>query len=89
MHTVIVDGRVVKREGRLVGADLPAVRRSVESTVDHLRSALGEEAWQAGMNPALPADEKVLDNPYQYTEFQTETTHGARGSIFGEPRSGR
>src|SRR6185295_11699813 len=42
VHTVIVDGRVVKSEGRLVGADLPAVRRTVESTVDHLRSALGE-----------------------------------------------
>ena len=88
VHTVLVDGRVVKREGRLVGADLPAVRRAVEATVDHLRSALGEEAWQAGMNPALPEGDKVLDNPYQYTEYQSESTHGARGSIFGEPGSG-
>jgi cytosine/adenosine deaminase-related metal-dependent hydrolase len=88
VHTVVVDGRIVKREGRLVGADLPAVRRTVEATVDHLRTTLGEEAWQAGMNPALPEGDKMLDNPYQYTEFQTESTHGARGSIFGEPRSG-
>ncbi len=87
VHTVIVDGRVVKHEGRLVGADLAAVRRTVEATVDHLRSSLGEEAWQAGMNPALPEDDKVLDNPYQYTDFQSESTHGARGSIFGEPGS--
>ncbi len=88
VHTVIVDGRVVKREGRLVGADLPAVRRTVESTVDHLKAALGEDAWRAGMNPALPEDDKVLDNPYQYTEYQSGSTHGARGSIFGEPGSG-
>jgi len=26
----------------------------------------------------------MLDNPYQYTEFKSESTHGARGSIFGE-----
>jgi 5-methylthioadenosine/S-adenosylhomocysteine deaminase len=88
VHTVIVNGRVVKHEGRLVDADLPAVRRTVEATVDHLKSALGEQAWKAGMNPALPESDKVLDNPYQYTEFQTESTHGARGSIFGEPRAG-
>jgi 5-methylthioadenosine/S-adenosylhomocysteine deaminase len=26
----------------------------------------------------------VLDNPYQYTEYKSESTHGARGSLFGE-----
>ncbi len=83
VHTVLVDGRVVKHEHRLAGADLGAVRRTVEATVDYLRSALGEEAWAAGMNPDLPSTE-VLDNPYQYTEFKSESTHGARGSLFGE-----
>src|SRR2546429_689907 len=73
----------VKRENRLVGADLAAVRRTVEATVGYLRSELGDEAWAAGMNPDLPGTE-VLDNPYQYTEFKSESTHGARGSIFGE-----
>ena len=87
VHTVVVDGRVVKHAHRLVGADLPAVRRTVESTVDHLRSSMGEEAWLAGMNPDLPHDE-VLDNPYQYTEYKSESTHGARGTVFGEPGSG-
>ena len=48
VHTVLVDGRVVKHEHRLVGIDLAAVRRTVEDTVDYLRSALGEEAWAAG-----------------------------------------
>src|SRR5690348_9302774 len=83
VHTVMVNGRVVKHENRLVGADLGAVRGAVEATVGYLRSELGEEAWAAGMNPDLPGTE-VLDNPYQYTEYKSESTHGARGSMFGE-----
>jgi 5-methylthioadenosine/S-adenosylhomocysteine deaminase len=89
VHTVIVDGRVVKHEHRLLGVDLPAVRRTVEATVEHLKAELGEERWSSGMNPALPADDEVLDNPYQYTEYKSDSTHGARGSVFGEPGSGR
>jgi len=88
VHTVLVDGRLVKHENRLVGVDLPAVRRTVEATVDHLKGALGEETWQQGMHPAMPGDDEVLDNPYQYTEYKSESTHGARGSVFGEPGSG-
>jgi 5-methylthioadenosine/S-adenosylhomocysteine deaminase len=83
VHTVLVDGRIVKHAHRLVGADLAAVRGTVEATVDHLRSALGKEAWAAGMNPDLPGTE-VLDNPYQYTAYKSESTHGARGSAFGD-----
>jgi cytosine/adenosine deaminase-related metal-dependent hydrolase len=75
VHTVLVNGRVVKRDGRLVGVDLPAVRREVESTVDYLRSQLGEEAWLQGMNPDVP-ETKVLDNPYTYTTYQSDSTHG-------------
>ena len=83
VHTVLVDGRIVKRDHRLVGADLAALRRTVESTVDHLRSALGEDAWMQGMNPDLPHDE-VLDNPYQYTDYKSDSTRDARGSVFGD-----
>ena len=82
VHTVLVGGRVVKHEGRLVGADLGAVRSAVESTVDHLRADMGEDVWKAGMNPELPTDE-VLDNPYQYTDYKSTATHEARGSMFG------
>ncbi len=89
VHTVLVDGRVVKHEHQLVGVDLPAVRRTVEATVEHLRAELGEEQWSQGMNPELPADDEVLDNPYQYTEYKSDSTRGARGSVFGEPGSGR
>jgi cytosine/adenosine deaminase-related metal-dependent hydrolase len=83
IHTVLVDGRIVKSNHRLVGADLAAMRRTVESTVDYLRSTLGEDAWAQGMNPDLPHDE-VLDNPYQYTEYKSDSTRDARGSVFGD-----
>jgi 5-methylthioadenosine/S-adenosylhomocysteine deaminase len=82
VHTVLVDGRVVKHAHRLVGADLRAVQGAVEATVDHLRSSMGEEAWVQGMNPDLPDDE-VLDNPYQYTDYNSDSTHDARRSDGG------
>lgn len=75
VHTVLVNGRVVKSEGKLVGVDLRAARTAVASTVDHLRSGLGEEAWAAGMDPEVPQTE-ILDNPYQYTDYKTGATHG-------------
>ena len=49
---------------------------------------MGEETWEAGMHPEMPEGSKVLDNPYQYTDYQSESTHGARGTMFGEPDSG-
>jgi 5-methylthioadenosine/S-adenosylhomocysteine deaminase len=84
VHTVIIDGLVVKRDHRLVGIDLAAARTAVENTVDYLRGELGEDVWQAGMHPELPADDKVLDNPYTYTDYRSASTREARESIFGE-----
>jgi cytosine/adenosine deaminase-related metal-dependent hydrolase len=75
VHTVLVDGRVVKHEHRLLGVDLDAIRREVEATVDHLRGTLGEDAWENGMNPDVPQT-KILDNPYTYTEYHTAATRG-------------
>jgi hypothetical protein len=37
---------------------------------------MGEDAWRQGMNPDIP-ETKVLDNPYQYSDYQAETTHHA------------
>jgi 5-methylthioadenosine/S-adenosylhomocysteine deaminase len=68
VHTVLVGGRVVKRDGRLVDVDLAAARSKVGATVDHLRSTMGEEAWTKGMNPDVP-ETAVHENPYQYTEY--------------------
>jgi cytosine/adenosine deaminase-related metal-dependent hydrolase len=76
VHTVLVNGRVVKHEHRLVDADLAAARRAVEDTVSYLRAEMGDEAWQQGMNPEVSAA-KVLDNPYTYTEYRSAATHGA------------
>jgi 5-methylthioadenosine/S-adenosylhomocysteine deaminase len=75
VHSVIVDGRLVKHEHQLVGIDLAKARDAVADTVEHLRSEMGEEAWQQGMNPDIP-ETKVLDNPYTYTEYRTAATHG-------------
>jgi cytosine/adenosine deaminase-related metal-dependent hydrolase len=75
VDTVLVGGRIVKRGGRLVDVDLAAARATVERTVEHLRSTLGEEAWAQGMNPDVP-ETKILDNPYTYTDYQSAATHG-------------
>jgi cytosine/adenosine deaminase-related metal-dependent hydrolase len=74
VHTVVVNGRVVKHEHQLVGMDLARTRDLVGSTVEYLRSALGEEAWRQGMNPEIP-ETKILDNPYTYTDYSSAATH--------------
>jgi 5-methylthioadenosine/S-adenosylhomocysteine deaminase len=66
VHTVIVNGRVVKFAHSLLGVDLPSARQAVEQTVAYLQSTLGEDAWVEGMHPEIP-EAKVLDNPYTYT----------------------
>ena len=76
VHTVLVDGRVVKHDGRLVGIDLASARRDVENTVEFLRASLGEQAWVTGMNPEIPQTQ-LLDNPYQYTEYRSGSTHSS------------
>ena len=74
VHTVVVNGRVVKHDHRLVGIDLDRARRTVEATVDYLKDQLGPEAWEKGMNPDIP-ETKILDNPYTYTEYRSASTH--------------
>jgi 5-methylthioadenosine/S-adenosylhomocysteine deaminase len=68
VHTVLVNGRVVKHAGKLVGIDLAHARRAVEETVEFAMRTLGEDAWTAGMHPEIP-ETKILENPYQYTEW--------------------
>ncbi|WP_088290447.1 amidohydrolase family protein [Kineosporia sp. A_224] len=75
VHTVVVDGRVVKADGRLVDGDtLATAKQEVAGTIEFLQSNLGD-AWRSGMNPDVP-ETKVLDNPYQYTDFASGSTHG-------------
>jgi cytosine/adenosine deaminase-related metal-dependent hydrolase len=68
VHTVVINGRVVKHAHRLVDVDLDAARRAVEQTVDFAMGQLGEDEWVAGMHPDIP-ETRVLDNPYTYTEW--------------------
>ncbi|HEX9063892.1 MAG TPA: amidohydrolase family protein [Streptosporangiaceae bacterium] len=66
VHTVVINGRVVKYDHRLTGTDLAAARRAIEQTVTYLQGELGPEAWHEGMHPEIPQT-RVLDNPYTYT----------------------
>ncbi|HYY89848.1 MAG TPA: amidohydrolase family protein [Chloroflexota bacterium] len=70
VHTVIVNGRVVKFAHQLQGIDLSRARQAVEQTVEYLRSQLGEQAWVEGMHPEIP-EQRVLENPYTYTYVET------------------
>jgi 5-methylthioadenosine/S-adenosylhomocysteine deaminase len=76
VHTVIVNGKVVKHAHKLVDIDLARAREVVGATVEHLQSQLGPEEWAKGMNPDIP-ETKILDNPYQYTDFASSQTHQA------------
>jgi 5-methylthioadenosine/S-adenosylhomocysteine deaminase len=66
VHTVIVNGRVLKHEHRLTATDLAPARRAVEQTVEYLMGQLGPDAWADGMHPEIP-ETRVLENPYTYT----------------------
>jgi cytosine/adenosine deaminase-related metal-dependent hydrolase len=85
VHTVVVNGRVVKHDGKLVGIDLPAVRTEIENTIDYLKGACGEEVWEAGMFPQMPdAEQSILDNPYQYSDFVDESKRaGGEDRVLG------
>ena len=75
VHTVVVNGRVVKSEHKLVDDGLAKAREAVGSTLEYLKDQLGEQEWADGMHPEIPKS-KVLDNPYQYTDFASAETHG-------------
>ncbi len=68
VHTVVVNGRVVKFDHELVHADLDKARQVNTQTTEYLMSQLGPEAWAEGMHPEIP-ETKVMDNPYTYTEY--------------------
>ena len=74
VHTVVVNGRVVKYDG---SADRAAARagratrwRRPSSTC--ARSS-AKQAWDEGMHPETPTDEEI-ENPYTYTEGDARVT---------------
>jgi 5-methylthioadenosine/S-adenosylhomocysteine deaminase len=81
VHTVVINGRVVKHDHKLTGVDLARARQVVSQTVDYLQGQLGPDAWTEGMHPEIP-ETTVLDNPYTYTEWDAGSAQwkgGARG----------
>ncbi len=84
VHTVVVNGRVVKHDHRLVGSGLAKARQVVEQTVEYLHAQLGPEAWAEGMHPEIP-ETKVLDNPYTYTTWDAGSAQWKGGAHTDEP----
>ena len=68
VHTVMVNGRIVKFEHRLVGIDLAAAKSAVTRTVEYAQRELGPTEWIDAMAPELPAVE-LIPNPYTYTDW--------------------
>ncbi|HKD74158.1 MAG TPA: amidohydrolase family protein, partial [Ktedonobacterales bacterium] len=67
VHTVMIDGKVVKYDHRLLGIDLSNARQRVAKTVAYARAQMGEQAWIEGMNPEQAVVD-VIENPYTYTD---------------------
>jgi 5-methylthioadenosine/S-adenosylhomocysteine deaminase len=51
VDTVMVGGRVLKHNGRLIGLDFARVRRLAEATTNHLRDRIGRKKWAEAQNP--------------------------------------
>ncbi len=84
VHTVVVNGRVVKHDHGLVGTDLGKARQVIAETVDYLQGQLGPDAWTEGMHPEIP-ETTVLDNPYTYTEWDAGSAQW-KGGAAGDER---
>jgi 5-methylthioadenosine/S-adenosylhomocysteine deaminase len=74
VHTVLVDGQIVKHNHRISDKAVAKNKADIADTVNYLQSEMGAEEWAAGMTPDIP-ESKVLDNPYQYTDFRSDETH--------------
>ena len=70
IHTVVVDGKVVKYDGqRHRPRRRPRSRDTVAASVEYVRGKLGDQ-WEAGMHPEIPEE---IENPYKYTEGDART----------------
>jgi 5-methylthioadenosine/S-adenosylhomocysteine deaminase len=74
VHSVLVNGKLAKYNGQLLGNEVATVKRDVEATVEYLQGELGAPLWEQGMNPDAP-EAKMLDNPYTYTDYKDSSTH--------------
>ncbi|HEV3381293.1 MAG TPA: amidohydrolase family protein [Trebonia sp.] len=67
VHTVLVNGKVVKSDHKLVGVDLARARQAITDTITYLKSEHGPDEWDNGMHPEIPSRE-ALANPYTYRD---------------------
>ncbi len=67
VHTVMVDGAVVKYDHRLLGNELSRARLAIAETVAYAQAQLGAQAWNEAMQPEK-AEVELRENPYTYTE---------------------
>jgi 5-methylthioadenosine/S-adenosylhomocysteine deaminase len=67
IHTVVVDGRVLKYDGKRIGLDIAPARDAVAASVEYVRGKLGEQTWEEGMHPPLEPNEEI-ENPYKYAD---------------------
>jgi cytosine/adenosine deaminase-related metal-dependent hydrolase len=67
VHTVMVDGNIVKYNHQLLNVDLTRARQAVAKTVEYARTQMGEQAWNEAMNPEKAVVE-LRENPYTYTD---------------------
>jgi cytosine/adenosine deaminase-related metal-dependent hydrolase len=67
VHTVMVDGKVLKYDHHLLGINLAGAKEAVGKTVEYARSKMGEDAWAEGMVREQAKVESIA-NPYKYSE---------------------
>ena len=85
VHTVIIDGKVVKYNHHLLNGDLARARQAVMKTVTYAYEQMGEQAWNQAMNPEKAAAE-LIDNPYTYTKREGAQTQGNAGASPADTR---
>jgi 5-methylthioadenosine/S-adenosylhomocysteine deaminase len=71
VHTVLVNGSLVKYRHELLAPQLERARQAVGATVEFARGELGEQTWRQAMEPELPETE-LIPNPYTYSEYRGE-----------------
>lgn len=51
VDTVMVNGRVLKYGGKLLGGTFDRARRLAEASMNHLREKIGAQQWAEAQNP--------------------------------------
>ena len=86
VHTVLVDGRVVKPDGRLVGVDLAAARRAIDETVEFAQRELGDGVGRRD----APGDPRDADPPQPVpVHAMSRIDEVGGGRPRGDPRRAR